>query len=174
VTMAPTCESYLAVDLGGGSGRVMRDPQCIIGHCRRRAVPGAGETGGVTRTVLENLALRTRWALGWLAELPVGPAHSVHLCGGALAEPLFSEMVADATQLPVLAGPAEATAWGNICGQAIARGRVADLEQARELIGVSVAIISYEPNTNTRDRWDEQYQSFLDAAATSTYGIRPS
>jgi rhamnulokinase len=103
-----------------------------------------------------------------------GPSDSVHLCGGAVAEPLFCQMVADATQLPVLAGPAEAAARGNICIQAIARGRVADLEQARELIGVSVPIISYEPNTTTRNRWDVQYQSFLDASATSTYGIRPS
>jgi sugar (pentulose or hexulose) kinase len=77
--------------------------------------------------------------------------------------PLFCQMIADATQLPVLAGPGEATAWGNICVQAIARSRVAD-----------VPIISYEPNSTTRNRWDEQYRDFLDAAATSTYGIRPS
>ena len=83
-------------------------------------------------------------------------------------------MIADATQLPVLAGPGEATAWGNICVQAITRGRIADLAQARDLIAASVPIISYEPNSTTRDRWDEQYQNFLEAAATSTYGIRPS
>jgi rhamnulokinase len=157
------------------------DPSCtagmpdrIIRHCQGHQVPGAAETGAVTRIVLESIALSIRRALGWLAELRSGPADCVHLCGGAVAEPLFCQMIADATQLPVLAGPAEATAWGNICVQAIARRRVADLAQARELIAASVPIISYEPNTTTRDRWDEHYQRFLEAAATSTYGIRPS
>jgi sugar (pentulose or hexulose) kinase len=75
----------------------------------------------------------------------------VRVCGEAVADPLFCQMIADATQLPVLAGPGEAT-----------------------LIAAGVAVIGYEPNSTTRDRWDEHYGDFLDAAATSTYGIGPS
>jgi rhamnulokinase len=156
------------------SGTAAGMPDRIIRHCRGRSVPGAAETGALTRIILESIALSIRRALDWLAELRSVHADSVHICGGAVADPLFCQMIADAAGLPVLAGPGEATAWGNICVQAITRGRVADLAQARELIAASVPIISYEPNTTIRDRWDEQYQNFLDAAATSTYGIRPS
>jgi rhamnulokinase len=156
------------------SGTAGGMPDRIIRHCQGHSVPGAAETGALTRIILESIALNIRRALGWLAELRSVHADSVHICGGAVADPLLCQMIADATQLPVLAGPAEATAWGNICVQAISRGRVADLAQARELIAASVPIISYEPNITTRDRWDEHYQDFLDAAATSTYGIRPS
>jgi rhamnulokinase len=61
-------------------------------------------------------------------------------------------MAADACERPVLAGPVEATAIGNVMMQAIAAGAVRDVGQAREVIRDSTELASYEPRRD--ERWD--------------------
>ncbi|MCP5097617.1 MAG: rhamnulokinase, partial [Chloroflexi bacterium] len=63
------------------------------------------------------------------------------------------------TQLPVVAGPVEATAIGNIAVQAVASGHLASLDEARELIRRSFAVVTYEPGNG--GQWDEAYGRFL-------------
>ena len=71
---------------------------------------------------------------------------------------MLNQFTANATGKPVLTGPVEATALGNLLVQLMALGEVGNLEQARMLVGRSVAIIEYTPKGT--DKWNEVYQRF--------------
>jgi rhamnulokinase len=62
-------------------------------------------------------------------------------------------MTAGATGLPVIAGPAEATAAGNVLVQAIALGHIASRHEAREIVRRSFALGTHEPEDT--DAWEE-------------------
>jgi rhamnulokinase len=146
-------------------------PAKILRRCDRVAAADLMDTGAVIRIVLESLALNVRRALAQLADVRGIAADSLHLSGGAVADPFFCQMIADACQLTVIAGPAEATAWGNLCVQAMSRGRLNGIAETRELIRNSALITRYEPDTGMTDMWNEHYIRLLAVAATSTYGI---
>ena len=76
--------------------------------------------------------------------------------GGGSQNWLLCQMTADATRLPVVAGPAEAAAVGNLAMQAIATGQITDLAAARDLIDRSLPAIRYEPNPD-HGPWDAAY-----------------
>jgi rhamnulokinase len=74
------------------------------------------------------------------------PAEVVHLVGGGARNALLCQLTADACELPVLAGPIEATAIGNVLVQARARGLIAgDLETLRALVRATQEIRRFEP-----------------------------
>jgi len=64
-------------------------------------------------------------------------------------------------QLPVLAGPMESTAMGNIIMQAVGMGHLSSVQEGRELVRVSVPIETYEPESAASDSWEDAYQRFL-------------
>ena len=72
----------------------------------------------------------------------------VHIVGGGARNGLLCQLTADACEVPVLAGPVEATALGNVLVQARARGLVSgDLESLRALVRATQDIRRYEPRT---------------------------
>jgi rhamnulokinase len=89
----------------------------------------------------------------------------VHVVGGGARNPLLCQWTADATGLPVLAGPEEATAIGNLLVQALALGQLGSLDEARELVRASFAPQLYEPRD--ADAWDEAYARFETIAGAS-------
>ena len=70
-------------------------------------------------------------------------------------------MTADVLQMPVVAGPVECTALGNVMLQAKAAGVVNTLEQMRQVIKKSVELKEFTPRTNNKAAWDEAYNRFL-------------
>jgi rhamnulokinase len=96
--------------------------------------------GGVVRLILEGLALRTARVIEELDALREEPIRRVHLIGGGARNELLCQMTADATRLPVLAGPVEATAAGNLLVQASALGALSDLQEIR-----AISRRSFEP-----------------------------
>jgi rhamnulokinase len=90
---------------------------------------------------------------------------AVHIVGGGSRNQLLNQAVADVTGLPVIAGPVEATALGNICVQLIALGDVADLSQAREVVreGAGPELRRVEPSTT--DRLAERYGRYRELVA---------
>ncbi|THA77615.1 rhamnulokinase [Streptomyces sp. A0642] len=109
--------------------------------------------GGYVRCVLESLALAHRRTLRRAAELAGRTPVRIHLVGGGSRNELLCQWTADATGLPVTAGPAEATALGNILLQARAHGLVGDLAALRRLVARTQELRHYEPRGNRRD-WD--------------------
>jgi rhamnulokinase len=73
---------------------------------------------------------------------------------------LLNQFTADACNRPVLAGPVEATAIGNLMMQSVAAGDVKSIAEAREVIRRSFSVETYEP-TNTA-AWDAVWERFLE------------
>jgi rhamnulokinase len=100
--------------------------------------------GGYARCVLESLVLAHRRTLRRAAELAGREPTRIHLVGNSRNE-LLCQWTADATGLPVTAGPAEATALGNILMQARAHGLVGDLAEIRRLVARTQELRHYRP-----------------------------
>lgn len=133
-------------------------PAAIQAYCRDtgQAVPeGKGE---IVRTALEGLALKYRWVLEKLEILLGRRFEALHVVGGGSRNKLLCQFAADALQRPVIAGPVEATAIGNISIQAIGTGHLASFDEARQLVRRSFEVTTYEPGTSAG--WDEAYERF--------------
>ena len=116
-----------------------------------------GRHGAIVRSVLESLSMNHRWLLETVERNLGRPLGRIRIVGGGAQNRLLCQMTADATGLPVVAGPAEAAAIGNIAMQAIATGQITDLATARDLIDRSFPAVRYEPDPD-HGLWDIEYE----------------
>ncbi len=135
-------------------------PARIAAFARRTGQPVPTGEGAFVRCALESLALKYRQVIGWLESILGTTIRTVHVVGGGCRNALLNQFAADACGVPVLAGPVEATAAGNILLQAIARGRVGTLADARAIVAASFPIDTYEPNPQARTAWDDAAARF--------------
>jgi rhamnulokinase len=133
-------------------------PDAIRACCRRTGEPVPETEGQVIRCALESLALKYRQVLGWLEELIEGRIHTIHIVGGGVQNRQLCQMTADACARPVVAGPIEATAIGNVMVQAIAVGEAASIADAREIVLQSFPVDHYEPART--ENWDAAFERF--------------
>jgi rhamnulokinase len=120
-------------------------PAAIRNACIRSGQPVPGSVGEVVRCCLESLAVRYRATLEDLEALVTPPLHVIHVVGGGSQNRLLCQLTADACERPVVAGPVEATALGNVMLQAIATGELGNVSQGRLALGASVSLERYEP-----------------------------
>jgi len=130
----------------------------IAGFCRDTGQPAPEKTGQFARCALESLALRYREVLDEVVRAGAERPERLHVLGGGSKNELLCRMTASATGLPVAAGPAEATAAGNIALQAMALGQLDSLAGARRMIRESFDIREYEPGDP--GPWDEAYEKY--------------
>jgi rhamnulokinase len=135
-------------------------------YCRRTGQPAPDSQGAVVRCILESLALAHRRTLRQAAELAGRDISHVHLVGGGSRNELLCRLTADATGLPVVAGPAEATAVGNVLVQARAARLVGDLPAMRGLVAATQHLRHYSPQGDTA-AWDAA-AARLDTAGPDT------
>ena len=114
--------------------------------------------GDYVRTCLEGLALAYRRTLEGMEDVLGRKIRVIHIVGGGSQNELLNQMTADACQRPVIAGPVEATAAGNILVQAMATGDVKSLADARAIVRESFEVKRYEPHS--AKPWDEAYERF--------------
>jgi rhamnulokinase len=114
----------------------------------------AGDAGAVVRCVLESLALKYRVVLDLTERLSGRSIERVHIVGGGARNQVLNQMVADATDRPVVAGPAEATGLGNVLVQLFAAGRVSSLEEMRALARASSRVRIATPSSD-RAGWEK-------------------
>jgi rhamnulokinase len=141
-------------------------PSRIRRFCEETGQKPPEEPAAVARCVFESLALKYRYAIEQARELTGRPVGTVNVVGGGSQNALLCQLTADATRLPVVAGPVEATAMGNVMVQAFARGRVGSLEEIRAVVHHSFEATTYEPGGDT-DYWSglhEQFSRLVDAA----------
>lgn len=125
---------------------VCNDPAATITRFLRRT--GQKPVRGwpaTARLIIEGVAWSFRQAMAELAELTGAQFKRICLVGGGSRNRLLCQMTADATGLPVLAGPSEATVAGNLAVQALATGRLKGPESVRELVGNSFEPESFMP-----------------------------
>ncbi|MFJ9624055.1 rhamnulokinase family protein [Streptomyces sp. NPDC101181] len=121
-------------------------PGRIAAACRATGQPVPRTPGAFTRCVLDSLALAHRTAIHEAQQLAGRAVDVVHIVGGGARNALLCRLTADATGLPVVAGPAEAAALGNVLAQARAHGLPGDLAASRRLIARHQPLTRYEPS----------------------------
>ncbi|MEW2633070.1 rhamnulokinase family protein [Streptomyces sp. NPDC048389] len=129
-----------------------RMPERIAEACRASGQPVPESRAEITRCVIDSLALAHRRAVEEAQRLADHPVDVVHIVGGGARNALLCRLTADACGLPVVAGPAEAAAFGNVLVQARAHGIVGDRWHMRDLIARTQPLTRYEPRGDTA-RW---------------------
>ncbi|MEV5301016.1 rhamnulokinase [Amycolatopsis methanolica] len=123
----------------------------------RRACAETGQRvpatpGEIVRCVLDSLALAYRRTVRQASELTGRPVDVVHVVGGGVRNELLCQLTADACGVPVLAGPVEAAALGNVLVQARTLGAgLPDLAAMRALIRDTHELRRYEPSGREAD-----------------------
>jgi rhamnulokinase len=143
-------------------------PSRIRRFCEATGQQLPEEPGHVARCVFESLALKYRWVVEQAGEIAGQNVEAIHVVGGGSQNSLLCQLTADAIGLPVLAGPVEATALGNVMVQAYSRGHVESLEEIRAVVRRSTEIDRYAPGGDP-DEWDELREKFsgvVDASQT--------
>jgi rhamnulokinase len=129
-------------------------PARIAEAARRTGQSPPADPPAVVRCILDSLALAYRARLREVQELSGRAVHTVHVVGGGVRNTLLLQLTADACGLPVVAGPAEAAALGNILVQARTLGAApGDLDGMRALLRATQPLRRYEPSGADASAW---------------------
>ncbi|MDE3000135.1 MAG: rhamnulokinase [Gemmatimonadota bacterium] len=141
-------------------------PARIRTYCKRTGQTVPATEGAVIRCALESLALKCRCVLEDLESVLDRKLHTIHVVGGGIHNALLNQFTADAAGRPVVAGPAEATALGNVLMQVYARGEIDSLAGIREVVRNSTVIVPFEPAGG--DAWEDAYARFRQLSVAGT------
>jgi len=133
-------------------------PEAIRRRCRETGERPPETKGELARCVLESLALKYRVVLQQLHEVRSHAINRIHVIGGGTRNEMLCQLTADATGLPVSAGPAEATAVGNVLVQALGTGCLESVAEVREVVRRSFPPKRYQPRKEKR--WESAYERF--------------
>lgn len=133
-------------------------PDKIRAYCKETNQPVPETIGQVVRCIYESLALKYRLALEQISECTGKKFDVLHLMGGGTKDGFLCELTAQSLGIPVVAGPIEATALGNIVLQLIALGEIENVQKGREIIAKTQSVKTFN-EAHTYD-WDEAYERF--------------
>ena len=141
------------IDLdGAGFGERGHMPAKIAAACERAGAPPPASRGALVRLVLESLSAGYRRTLDELEALTGERAEVVHVVGGGARNVLLNRLTAEACARPVVAGPAEATALGNLLVQAAATGGLPAGVSVREAARRSAELVEFVPGSTREHR----------------------
>src|SRR4051794_33512734 len=120
-------------------------PARLASYCARTGQQAPADEGAFVRCALESLALKYRWTIERLEAIVGTTIRTIHIVGGGTRNTLLCQFAADACGRVVHAGPVEATAAGNVLLQAMGRGRLGSLDDARAVVARSFPVTVYEP-----------------------------
>jgi rhamnulokinase len=126
--------------------------------CSRTHQPVPQAPGAYVRAVLESLAFKYRVVLRNLEHVSGRHIEQIRIIGGGSKNRLLNQLTADATGRRVFAGPAEATALGNVAIQILAMGDAASLQEVRAVVDRSFPTEVFEPLET--DKWDQHAERF--------------
>jgi rhamnulokinase len=132
--------------------------QAIQSYCQQTDQQAPDDPGRLARCVFESLALKYRQVLDELREIRPKAIEAIHIIGGGSRNRFLCQCTSDSTGLPVLAGPSEATAIGNVMVQARAFGHCPTIAEMRDIIRLSSPPDSFTPREP--DAWERSYQRF--------------
>lgn len=135
-------------------------PEALSELAESAKEPPLNNPGEFVRCILESLAFRYRQTLEELKLITDKKMRKIHIIGGGSQNLPLCQFTANATGLPVVSGPAEATALGNIMLQAMAYGKVRSLGEIRRILRDSFEFREFIPEDCSE--WDNQYSRFLD------------
>ena len=127
-------------------------PKKIATFCRESNQPVPADPGAYVRCIYESLALFYRATIRRLERLIGKKIEKLHIVGGGSKDTTLNQFAANALKIPVVAGPTECTATGNILVQAIALGHLPSLAAAREVVRNSFEMKNFMPQDAAQ--WD--------------------
>lgn len=133
-------------------------PGRIRDYCQKTGQEIPETIAEIVRCIDESLALKYRKTLEEIERCTGKKYGIIYMVGGGTQSRLLCQLVADVCDVPVCAGPVEATVYGNLLIQLSAMGEVDGLSQMRSLVAASESLTVYEPGR--REDWDEIYRSY--------------
>ena len=133
--------------------------QKIKDFCKETGQPVPETVGQIARTVYESLALKYRNALEGLEAMKGQRIDSLNIVGGPINNKFLNQLIADSLDRPVITGPVEGAAIGNLLTQAMALGDIKDLDHLRQIVRNSETVEYWQPNHT--DAWEAAYQKLL-------------
>ena len=131
----------------------------IQDFCRETNQPIPESVGQIARCIYESLALKYRWALERLEEIKGRRIDQLNIVGGGCQNRLLNQFAADSIDRPVVTGPVEGAAIGNLLAQAMALGDIRTMDELREVVRRSEAVETYTPDHTAE--WEQAYQRML-------------
>ena len=133
-------------------------PGRVLDYCKKTGQPVPENRGEIMRCIYQSLAMKYKYTFENLVRMTGVRYPHIHMLGGGIKDTLLCRMTAAATGATVLAGPTEATVMGNIAVQMIALGEIPSWQAAREVIGASTPLATYEPEDTAA--WDEAFATY--------------
>jgi len=156
------------------SGRTLVDPNCaefaapgnlqakLRQFAKNSNQPEPESVGQMARCCLESLALCYAQTLGQLESVIERPIDVLHLVGGGIKNNLLNQLTANAIGRPIVTGPIEATAIGNLLVQAMGCGEIGGLAELRQVVANSFPMETIEPTSDSfPDAMREQYAELV-------------
>ncbi|MCE5256732.1 MAG: rhamnulokinase [Spirochaetaceae bacterium] len=134
-------------------------PEKAAEYCRLTGQKIPRTKGEITRCIYESLALKYRQSFTELESILGRRLSALHIIGGGANNVMLNQFTANAIGKPVISGPVEATAIGNILVQAIALGELGGLSQLREVVRNSFTATTFVPGEP--ELWEEAYNRFI-------------
>ena len=159
---APPFETFFDMDRPK-FGQVQADMHGVIaGDVKKHGFKAPDGMGETARCVFESIALKVCRNFRQMEKLTGERIELIHLVGGGTQNCLLCQWISDAMNLPVVAGPTETTAVGNLLMQLKGTGEIGSLQEGREIAHASADIAHYEPRAH--EPWleaDERYERLL-------------
>ncbi|MBR2892900.1 MAG: rhamnulokinase [Clostridia bacterium] len=133
-------------------------PEKIRNYCKNTNQPVPETIGQLVRCIYESLALKYRLALEQIGKCTGKKFDVLHLMGGGTKDGFLCELAAESLGIPVVAGPVEATALGNIILQLLALGEIESISQGRKIIAETEKVKTFVSERTTD--WDEAFERF--------------
>ncbi|MGN1201916.1 MAG: rhamnulokinase family protein, partial [Eubacterium sp.] len=136
-------------------------PEKIQNYCRKTNQPVPQTDGALVRCIYESLAMKYKFAIRQISDNTGKSFDVLHLLGGGTKDGFLCQMTANSLGIPVVAGPTEATALGNILLQLIALGDIKNVDEGRALIRQQESVKEYTPTDI--EEWKKAYKKFCTA-----------
>ncbi len=153
---APEFASFIDADHPVFAQPAVDMPQAVRDNCMGKKPQ---DIGAVARCVYEGLALKFKHDVASLEKITGKKLDLLHMIGGGIQNRMLCQWTADATGIPVIAGPTETTSVGNFLMQLMASGEIGSLSEGRLISKQSSEVDLYKPKD--LDKWDQAYQDYL-------------
>ena len=140
----------------------------VQGYCADTNQPVPQTVPEVMRCLLESLAFAYREAVEDIERLRGISVPALHITGGGSQNRPLCQWTANALHRPVIAGPVEGTAMGNLLVQLMALGEVAGLAECREVVRNSSELLAYQPEDTAA--WQQAYSRYREVTQRGTTG----
>jgi rhamnulokinase len=132
----------------------------IKSYCRSHDQAPPESVGQISRAIFESLAFKYKQVMENLEDLIDKKIKILHIIGGGSQNELLNQFTANVLNIPVVSGPIEATAIGNILIQALALNRIQDVNELRQIVQKSFPIKQFTPKEN--QKWENAYKRYIE------------